>query len=1056
MRGTLVLKNVFQSSRCIQRTPATILKALRSSSDIDKISAFYGAMKSPVTNIKGVGPKLQDCLNNLGLFCIGDVLLHFPIDVLDRSRQILLSTAIMGNLVTVKLKVETCKKGFKNMPHTFKCYDSERTRVEVKYFCGNAPGMGNVRWNQLTKMVFKENSFVIVSGKLGFSDYSGDLEIVNPDVEMSAMEPPDEIARKFSVEPVYRLTQGLTSYKMRMIIQACLQEVSGASSDSPQNQLPDWLPADIRTTWDWPNLLQSLHAIHNPISSECIKPGSPPRCRIAFDELTALFLHRSKKEQLLNEYLAGTESAASMSYSVAGNGMYTERLLQQLPFKLTSCQQAAVDIIYTEMKSDKRMKRLVQGDVGSGKTIVAILALLRAVEDSAHQGAFLAPTEILAKQHFETISKIFNDISVSNPEGAGRPRTLRVELITGAVKGKSRDQLLAQLSNGSIDILVGTHALLTDAVLQSFKKLGLVVIDEEQRFGVQQRDSLADRSNVMFMTATPLPRSLMMLHDDDYKVSNLIEKPPLKRSVITLPLGLSKVDKLIARIGVHPHSKVFWVCPTLMPDDSSPGTSVIERFQQLSMLFPGRTALLHGKLSSEEKNAAMDSFAKPDSEINILVSTSVIEVGVDVPESSICVIDNAANFGIAQLHQIRGRIGRGSPPPKETLSDCYCMLLYDDVSKATVDSPVVQLPQKLMILQNTTDGFDIAEADLFLRGPGDFFGFRQSGFSGYKAVSLTEHAYLLPKAQRVAAQEVKCGIHDTHITGLMSLFPEPSPPGSAAPKVASSTAHTTREPSSAPRTISTASRKIVPGVRNLAVDLTATSSPTNPLVVLLDLETTGLRKERDDRIIQIAAKVLGDRSVDVFSAYIRPGNGILLSDKIVKLTRITQKLLDDEGTTFEEAWYSFETWLQKASADPLSSSPRPIVIMAHNGQIFDIPFVGYELSRHGLCSDIDCQQWGALYNITCFVDTLPLFKDKAFWESRRAALGMKSTSSYFPGRHNLPYLYAFVTGKNLEGAHNGVNDVNALEEILESPGLSHTWREHANKFQYVHFVQHKT
>ena len=382
------------------------------------------------------------------------------------------------------------------------------------------------------------------------------------------------------------------------------------------------------------------------------------------------------------------------------------------------------------------------------------------------------------------------------------------------------------------------------------------------------------------------------------------------------------------------------------------------------------------------------------------------------------------------------------------------MLLYDDMSKATVDSPVVQPPQKLMILQNTTDGFEIAEADLALRGRGDFFGFRQSGFSGYRAAVLTEHAYLLPVAQKMV-QEMKLEVHGDHINGLMALFPEPSPLGSAAPVVASSMPTPV---SSVKATSLTTAKKTMRGVQTLAVDLTASSPPSkNALVVLLDLETTGF-SPKGDRIIQIAAKAFGDQSVETFSVYVRP-EGVALSSEIVKLTGITQKRLDDEGVAFDTAWQHFQRWLQIASSGGSGGSGgedfRPIVVMAHNGEKFDIPFVGYELARHGFVSLTDCENWGAFYNITCFIDSVKMFRNADIWESRRVALGIERSAKFAPDQKSLISLYTFVTGKTLVGAHNGVNDVKALEEILDSPGFSHIWREHANKFQTVHFVRRK-
>ena len=412
---------------------------------------YFDFLLSDISNVKGVGPKTLEQLQNLGLVSVADVLFHFPTDILDRSHFVSLSSAKLGETITVKLTVRSSKKGFNSAPHVFGCHDSNNDFVEVKYFYGSNPYVADMRWFSLNKL-YKPDSQIIVSGKLGMSNYSNSLEIVNPDLEMWAYESPQSIADTL-VMPIYRLTQGLTNNKLRSIIQSCLREVSLLSLDNAaafakqatsqqqqqqqQQQLPsptalsaddyltrlDWLPSDFRTDRKWPTFLEALDCIHNPASGslDSIKHSSLSRTRMAFNELTALFLHRSKKERTT---ATADVTTSPRDYSIIGNGIYTNQLVQLLPFDLTTCQKSALLEINRDMESEKRMKRLVQGDVGSGKTIVAILALLKAIECRTQQGALLAPTEILARQHYQTICKYFEEISVA----LSLDKALRVEV----------------------------------------------------------------------------------------------------------------------------------------------------------------------------------------------------------------------------------------------------------------------------------------------------------------------------------------------------------------------------------------------------------------------------------------------------------------------------------------------------------------------------------------------------------------------------------------------------------------------------------------------------
>mmetsp|Transcript_5942 Transcript_5942/g.6065 ORF Transcript_5942/g.6065 Transcript_5942/m.6065 type:complete len:1036 (-) Transcript_5942:339-3446(-) len=975
---------------------------------------------SSVNSLKGVGPKTVDILGQLGIISVADALFHFPTNIIDRRQRVLLSNITAGDVITTELTVISIKKGFSGVPHTFQCEDSEHNSIEIKYFYPKGP-VGDMMWFQLSKL-YKLQSKLIISGKVVLSSFSNALEIVNPDPVLSANEPKAVLERAFGVEPIYGLTQGLTNAKMRLVIEASLLQLSCDITDPPN----DWMLPEVRAERQWPTLLQALQAVHTPSSYDCLAANSPARSRLAFDEFVAQFLHQIEKDQAKN--INDQDMKNQLNYAVIGTGHYTAILEENLPFKLTHCQRTAMDEVWKSMAHNSKMSRLIQGDVGTGKTVVAIMAMLRAIEDGK-QAAMLAPTEILAKQHYGVISKYFETVSDIAEKSSGMSRRLRVELITGNVKGKTREQLLADVNNGLIDVLVGTTALIGDVVADSFRSLGVVIIDEEQRFGVGQRDKLASRTNTIFTTATPIPRSLMLLLEDGYTVSTLITKPPSKRPIETVLLGSSATDKIIERISVHlPYkSKVFWVAPTLYPSDSAPGCSVMERYEHLSALFPGKVALLHGQLSSEEKQAAMDSFSKINSEISILVATTVVEVGVDVPESSICVIDRAENFGLSQLHQIRGRIGRGKPPPEEILEKCFCVLIYNDTPVSdnmnnlggVVPEPL-PTPPKLQILQNTSDGFTIAEADLRLRGPGDLFGIQQHGKADYRVASLMDHLHLLKDAQHAATQILDnnyphISFTDDRVITLRSLFPAPTSAPTAismkkktelsvstsirsdkTSKASTILLSLTEEFPSTQEKISKTSVKKSVETNKLLIDMRISKRnfdhQENVAIVLIDCETSGLYPH-SDRIIQFAAKVLGEPSVEVFSSYITPKD-FALPEFITELTGITPSFLKKNGGTFEETWILLQKWLENVSRTDNGSGPgspdnpgnpgnpgrRPIVVIAHNSP-FDTKFLDFELRRNGFSQKPG--DWTSKVNIVSFVDSIALLRGKDIWMERK-------------------------------------------------------------------------
>ena len=588
---------------------------------------------SPVGTLKGVGAKTEEVLLQLEINTIADVLFHFPTGIIDRRKRSVLSTVKLGDVITIELNVRRTERGLNGRPHSASCEDSEGQQVAVMFYY-SSPFAPN-SWAD-----FKQESSVLVSGKISANKFSGAFEMINPDIVMSTKESSESLNRRFCIEPVYGLTKGLKNTKIRTIIESSLQairdmkvkgdDVLQEKSDTPMGQfsnidVEDWMILDERKKRNWPTLVEALHALHNPTCEEEILPNSIPRQRLAFDDFVSQFLHqmakqskvdsenesksRDKKNQKVRDNSNGNSALdrreKMAGYSIVGSGMYTDRLVSMLPFNLTKCQKNAVKEISQELAVDKKMSRLLQGDVGSGKTLVAVLAVLGVMECEM-QGAIVAPTALLASQHHKVITDYFEKISNSFPhlcitpehsqhdknfeevmmsygmdkENEKPSRRLRVELLTSNVKGKERERLLMDVQNGFVDLLIGTHALLNEDIIDRFPSLGLVIIDEEQRFGVEQRDVIASRTNTIYMTATPIPRSLYVLSENENTISTLIERPPLRRNVTTITRPYGALKNIVERIKFHSEfgTKVFWVCPTLQPSDTSPkGSSVLER-----------------------------------------------------------------------------------------------------------------------------------------------------------------------------------------------------------------------------------------------------------------------------------------------------------------------------------------------------------------------------------------------------------------------------------------------------------------------------------------------
>jgi ATP-dependent DNA helicase RecG len=653
---------------------------------------------APLTALGGIGPKMAPLFDRLltdgkRSSRILDLLLHLPYAAIDRRRRARLSDAEPGVLTTFELLVLSHRPsppGRRGAPYRVLCED-ETGEVSLVFF--NA---GRARMEALLPV----GGIRFVSGSIEI--YDGRRQIVHPDRMMDAAA----FDRSPLVEPVYGRTEGLSRNMVHKAATAALARLPS---------LAEWIDPALVAREGWPSFEKALEALHRPETPDAIGSASPARLRLAYDELlagqAALLLVRKRMKR---------ESGVSR----LGDGRMRKAVLQSLPFALTASQTRAVEEIAADLAKPERMLRLLQGDVGSGKTLVAVLAMTTVVE-AGFQAALMAPTEILARQHFERLSPIIGS--------AG----LRLALLTGREKGHARASVREGLAEGTIDMVVGTHALFQEDV--AFARLGLAVIDEQHRFGVHQRLALSRKGtavDVLVMTATPIPRTLVLTYFGDMDVSVLREKPAGRMPIDTRVIPLDRLGEVEDAIGraLSAGRRVYWICPLVGESEDLDVAAAEERFDALRSRFGTVVGLVHGRMKGLERDAVMDRFGS--GEISILVATTVVEVGVDVPEASVMVIEHAERFGLAQLHQLRGRVGRGSEK-----SDC--LLLYKPGSGETARA-------RLEMMRSTEDGFVIAEEDLRLRGEGDVLGTRQSGMPGFRLAVPERHADLLAVARKDA------------------------------------------------------------------------------------------------------------------------------------------------------------------------------------------------------------------------------------------------------------------------------------------------------------------
>ncbi len=643
---------------------------------------------APLTGLPGVGPRTGQAMARLAGDKVLDLVWHLPSGLIDRRFSPKLAEAVPGVVATLTLKVGPHQPPrIPRLPYKVLCSD-ETGEISLVFFHARADYL---------QRTLPEGEIRVVSGKI--EQFQGELQITHPD---HIVEPGD-IASLQTVEPVYPLTAGLTPRPLLRAIRAAVE----STPDLDEWQDPEWLKRH-----GWPGWADAVRAVHKPEEDTDLAPESPARQRLAYDELLAdqlaLALVRNQQRQRPGRALGG-------------DGALTEKAIAALPFALTGSQRSALAEIIADMAAPVRMLRLLQGDVGSGKTVVAYLAMLRAIE-AGGQAALMAPTEVLARQHFATIEPLATEIG------------LKIALLTGRDKGKARAAILAGLASGDIDIAIGTHALFQRDV--AFADLALAVVDEQHRFGVHQRLMLTAKgqaADLLVMTATPIPRTLMLCCYSDLDQSKLLDKPAGRKPVETRVLPLSRLDDVIARLeqAIPDGARAFWVCPLVEESESIDLAAATDRAAALEERFPGRVGLVHGRLKGPEKDRVMARFAA--GEIDILVATTVIEVGVDITDATVMVVEHAERFGLAQLHQLRGRVGRG-----ERASSC--LLLYASPLGDTARA-------RLAILRETEDGFRIAEEDLKLRGAGEMLGTRQSGLPDFRLADLARHQELITAAR---------------------------------------------------------------------------------------------------------------------------------------------------------------------------------------------------------------------------------------------------------------------------------------------------------------------
>ena len=661
---------------------------------------------SNIQNIKGIGKKTSQLFKRKNINTIFDLLWHLPTSKIENSKVTNVGDIQIGKLQTIKLiPLKYNFPRIRRLPNRVVCQSND-IKIDCVFFNS---------YEGYIKKILPLNTEIIISGKINF--FRNKYQITNPTQVKESNENILETQNKYS------LTDGLTINKYNNIINEVLKELP---------DLDEWLNDDIKKKFNNIKWKDAILKIHSLDTKEILK--SKYYKRLVFDELFAHFLLSSKIRTKIKKIKKSQKIFKDCK----------EKLIQDLNFKLTNDQEAAIKIINEDLKSKSRMFRLLQGDVGSGKTIVSMIAAVNCI-NAGYQTSFMVPTEILAKQHFSFAKKYL-------------PKNVKIEMLTGKSKYADRKKILENLKLGKIDFLIGTHALFQKKV--EYNKLGLIIIDEQHKFGVRQRKELSEKGgnncDVLVMSATPIPRTMMMTVYGDMDLTLIKEKPKNRKKIVTYSKLEDKISEIIRFVKkeISNKNQIFWVCPLIEESKKVEQQSVVNKFKYLEKYFKNRIGLIHGSLDKDERNKILNNFL--DRKLDILVSTTVIEVGIDFPNANVIVIENADKYGLSQLHQLRGRVGRGS-------KQSYCILMF----KSSLSE---NAKKRINILKSSDDGFVISEEDMKLRGYGDLLGFKQSGIKNFRLADpiLNEDLFLLAEAE-VKKLEMK-GDNFSKYNKLLKLY----------------------------------------------------------------------------------------------------------------------------------------------------------------------------------------------------------------------------------------------------------------------------------------------
>ncbi len=663
---------------------------------------------SDVSKLKGVGKQLSKYLKNRKIERVKDILLNLPYSETDRSKIISLNKLEVGKIQTIRVQVKKLNfPRIRNLPNKIVC-ENDTGKIEITYF--------NSREGYLRK-IFPINEWVIISGKISF--FKNKYQITNPDYVTTL----DKETYVKQIIPKYSLTKGINEKKYRLISEQIIENLP---------EVQEWYKKDFLKKNKFLSWRDNIIALHKTKDSQNNLSSSYKR--LVFDEICANFLVLSENRKKVKKKKKNKFFESFIS----------NKIIKNLAFELTKDQKKVLNEINVDLKSKTRMFRVIQGDVGSGKTIISLLSIANVVE-SKNQCALMAPTEILAKQHYELAKKIFVNTKI------------KIEFLTGKTDLKKRKKIINDLKIGALDLVIGTHALFQKKI--NFKNLGLAIIDEQHKFGVKQRSDLAkkggDNCDVLLMSATPIPRTMMMSLYGDMDVSKITEKPAKRKKIITLSKPEKKITELWSFIEkqLHLDNQVFWVCPLIKESSFLDYSSAKKKFDIINKRFPNKVGIIHGSLNKIEKEKVLNKFLKK--EIFILVSTTVIEVGIDFPNANLIIIENANKFGLAQLHQLRGRVGRGE-------KQGICILLFKEgLSKNAI--------KRIKTLKESNDGFYIAEEDMRLRGFGDIIGYQQSGIKNFKFADPVIHKDLFLLAEEYIKKE-NIDVNESKYAFLLRLF----------------------------------------------------------------------------------------------------------------------------------------------------------------------------------------------------------------------------------------------------------------------------------------------